>query len=157
MQYVVWLLSGIVYLLGMATSLARCTQIDDQWCGWLAVRNFTAAGLFRLAPSVLGDFWFYSFGIFFGNSFTAVVHSLMVGFLDWRERALILLPVLWGWFGNSCAKVAMIARGAHYWECNSAGSCWGLCQFGVGSPMSIMKFCSSALPITVADGHSGGA
>lgn len=45
---------------------------------------------------VLGDFWFYSFGIFFGNSYGSG-HSLMVGFLGLaRTGLLILLPVFMG-------------------------------------------------------------
>ncbi|WP_024872707.1 hypothetical protein [Tolumonas lignilytica] len=43
---------------------------------------------------VLKDFWFYSFGIFFGNSY-GNGHSLMVGFLGLaRTGLLLLLPVL---------------------------------------------------------------
>lgn len=43
---------------------------------------------------VLGDFWFYSFGIFFGSSYGSG-HSLMVGFLGLaRTGLLLLLPVL---------------------------------------------------------------
>nr|WP_321271421.1 hypothetical protein [uncultured Tolumonas sp.] len=45
---------------------------------------------------VLADFWFYSFGIFFGNSY-GNGHSLMVGFLGLaRTGLLILLPVFIG-------------------------------------------------------------
>lgn len=42
---------------------------------------------------VLSDFWFYSFGIFFGSSYGSG-HSLMVGFLGLaRTGLLLLLPV----------------------------------------------------------------
>ena len=45
---------------------------------------------------VLSDFWFYSFGIFFGNSYGSG-HSLMVGFLGLaRTGLLLLLPVFIG-------------------------------------------------------------
>jgi len=45
---------------------------------------------------VLSDFWFYSFGILFGNSYGSG-HSLMVGFLGLaRTGLLLLLPVFIG-------------------------------------------------------------
>lgn len=111
---------------------------------------------------VLSDFWFYSFGIFFGNSYGSG-HSLMVGFLGLaRTGLLLLLPVFIGvvW------QQQRVADNTRPWHILLASQLVGLVMGIVANSVSghtyehyeILFFTSAILilPIVLQAARSGG-
>ena len=111
---------------------------------------------------VLSDFWFYSFGIFFGNSYGSG-HSLMVGFLGLaRTGLLLLLPVFIGvvW------QQQRVADNTRPWHILLASQFVGLVMGIVANSVSghtyehyeILFFTSAILilPIVLQAARSGG-
>ena len=111
---------------------------------------------------VLSDFWFYSLGIFFGNSYGSG-HSLMVGFLGLaRTGLLLLLPVFIGvvW------QQQRVADNTRPWHILLASQLVGLVMGIVANSVSghtyehyeILFFTSAILilPIVLQAARSGG-
>ena len=111
---------------------------------------------------VLSDFWFYSFGIFFGNSYGSG-QSLMVGFLGLaRTGLLLLLPVFIGvvW------QQQRVADNTRPWHILLASQLVGLVMGIVANSVSghtyehyeILFFTSAILilPIVLQAARSGG-